>query len=146
MSLLNPAILFGLGLVAVPVILHLLLRQKPKKLVFPAMRLIEKRRKQNVRRLRLRHLWLLLLRMLVIALLVFAIARPSLPAADYGLSPRELITLVGVIAGVVAAYFFMITRWRKQLARYEYAYRRSMFRGWMTGLTLLLLLLLVGWW
>lgn len=145
MTLLNPAILFGLGLVAVPVILHLLLRQKPKKLVFPAMRLIEKRRKQNVRRLRLRHLWLLLLRMLVIALLVFAIARPSLPAADYGLSPRELITLVGVIAAVVATYFFMITRWRKQLARYEYAYRRSMLRGWMTGLTLLLLMMLVGW-
>ena len=88
MSLLNPAILIGLGLVAIPVILHLLLRQKPKKLIFPAMRLIENRRKQNVRRMSLRHIWLLLLRMLVIGVLVLAIARPSLPAADYGLSPR----------------------------------------------------------
>lgn len=145
MSLLNPAILFGLGLVAVPVILHLLLRQKPKKLVFPAMRLIEKRRKQNVRRLRLRHLWLLLLRMLVIGVLVLAIARPSLPAADYGLNPRELITLCAVIVAVVAAYLVLIGRWRKQLPRYEYTYRRSMARGWMTGLALVLLLLLVGW-
>ena len=81
MSLLNPAILFGLGLVTIPVILHLLLRQKPKKLIFPAMQLIQNRRKQNVRRMRLRHIWLLLLRMLVLGLLVLAIAE-AVPAGS----------------------------------------------------------------
>ena len=144
MSLLHPGILIGLGLVALPVILHLLLRQKPKKLIFPAMRLILQRRKQNSRRLRLRHIWLLLLRMLAIALL-FAIARPSLPAANYSLSVRETITLFGVIAAAVAVYAVMLARWRSRLPRYEYVSRRSSLRGWTTGLTLLALLLAVGW-
>ena len=54
MSLLNPALLAGLGLVAVPLILHLLLRQKPKPMLFPALRLIRKRSMQNSRRFRLR--------------------------------------------------------------------------------------------
>ena len=68
------------------VVLHFLLRSKPRKLIFPALQLIKIRRRQNVRRMRLRHLWLLLLRILVIVLLVLALARPSLPAADYSLS------------------------------------------------------------
>ncbi|REJ85648.1 MAG: VWA domain-containing protein [Planctomycetota bacterium] len=145
MSLLNPAILFGMAFVAVPVILHLLLRQKPKKLIFPALRLIQQRRKQNVRRLRLRHIWLLLLRMLAIALIVIAIARPSLPAADYSLSGSETITLLVVIAAAVGVYFFILRRWRRELPKFEYVARRSALRGWTTGLTLLLLLLAVGW-
>jgi hypothetical protein len=146
MSLLHPAILYGLGLVALPVILHLLLRQKPRKLVFPALRLIVQRRRQNVRRMRLRHLWLLLLRMLVIGLIVFAIARPSLPAADYGLSRGEFITLLLLIAAGVGAYFGILYRWRRNgVPRFEYVARRSELRGWTTGATLLLLLLGVGW-
>ena len=145
MSLLNPAILLGMAFVAVPVILHLLLRQKPKKLVFPALRLIQQRRKQNVRRLRLRHIWLLLLRMLAIALIVIAVARPSLPAADYSLSGSEWTTLFVVIAAAVSVYFFMLARWRRELPKFEYVARRSALRGWTTGLTLLLLLLAVGW-
>ena len=69
MSLLNPALIFGLVCAAIPVVLHLMMRAKPKKLLFPALRLIQKRRRQNVRRIRLRHLWLLLLRVLVLAIL-----------------------------------------------------------------------------
>ncbi len=105
MSLLHPVLLGLLGLVAVPVILHFLMKQKPKKLLFPALRLIEMRRKTNVRRLRLRHVWLLLLRIAIIALLVIAIARPLVPAANYGLSTSELLTLLAVVAVAVGAYF-----------------------------------------
>ncbi|MGD9857587.1 MAG: BatA domain-containing protein, partial [Planctomycetaceae bacterium] len=110
MSLLHPAILYGLGLAAIPVILHLLLRQKPRKLLFPALRLIQNRRKQNVRRMRIRHLLLLLLRVAVIAAIVIAIARPSVPAADYSLSFSETLTLLGVIAAAVAVYYGMSFR------------------------------------
>ena len=60
MSLLNPALLAGLGLAAIPILLHLLMRAKPKRLIFPALRLILQRRKQNTRRMQLRHFWLLL--------------------------------------------------------------------------------------
>jgi len=63
MSLINPAILWGFALVSIPVILHFLLRARPKKYLFPALRLIQARRTHNIRRLRLRHIWLLLLRM-----------------------------------------------------------------------------------
>ena len=66
-----------------PIVLHLIMRRKPKLLEFPALRFIQKRHDTNQRRLRLRHLLLLLLRMAVDRLLAFALARPSMqvPAA-----------------------------------------------------------------
>lgn len=146
MSLINPAILYGLGLAAIPVILHFLLRSKPKKLLFPALRLIVVRRKNNVRRMRLRHLWLLLLRILVIALLVLAITRPSLPAANYGLNGREWLTLAAIAVAAAAVYFALAHYWRRQrLSNHEYAYRRSLLRGGTGLVALFLVLVLVGW-
>ncbi|MEX1097905.1 MAG: BatA domain-containing protein [Planctomycetales bacterium] len=146
MSLIHPGILYGLGLAAIPIILHLLLRPKPKRLLFPALRLVQARRKTNVRRMRLRHLWLLLLRIAVLALIVLAIARPSLPAADYALDLRETLALAGIAAVAVAAYAGTIGLWgRRALPRHEFAYRRTLLRaGTGTG-ALLLALLLVGW-
>src|SRR5262245_16101579 len=47
----HPLLLFGLFLVAIPVILHLLMRTKPKKLLFPALRLIQNRKRTNTRRM-----------------------------------------------------------------------------------------------
>ena len=41
-------LLAGLALVIIPILLHLLLRQKPKKLIFPALRLIQQRSGQNI--------------------------------------------------------------------------------------------------
>src|SRR5689334_6606981 len=105
MSLLNPALLAGLGLALIPVLLHLLLRAKPRRLIFPALRLIQQRRRQNVRRMQLRHLWLLLLRIAVIALIVIAVCRPSLPAANYSLTSLEWASLLGIVAVAIAAYF-----------------------------------------
>ena len=72
----TPLMLLGIGLVAVPVMLHLLMQQQPKHLEFPALRLIRQRNEANRRRLRLRHLILLLLRAGAIALLALALARP----------------------------------------------------------------------
>lgn len=146
MTLLNPMILYGLGFVLVPVILHFLLRQKPKLLAFPALRLIEQRRRQNVRRFRLRHIWLLLLRMLVIGLIVLALTRPALPAADYSLNLFESLTLGAIVALAVGAYVAMLHLWkRRQMPRHEFNYRRTTLRGWMTGVAILLILLCVGW-
>ena len=104
MSLIHPALIYAAGLAVIPVILHFLLRAKPKKLPFPALRLILMRRRQNVRRLKLRHVWLMLLRMLVIIGLAIAVARPSLPEASYELSMREMLTLLGVIAAGIGTY------------------------------------------
>ena len=73
----NVALLAGAGLIVIPIILHLIMRQRPKLLEFPALRFIQKRHDTNQRRLRLRHLLLLLLRAGAIALLALALARPS---------------------------------------------------------------------
>jgi hypothetical protein len=77
MTFVNLSLLAGAALVAVPIVLHLIMRQRPTLLEFPALRFIQKRLDVNRRRLQLRHLLLLLLRAAIIALLAFALARPS---------------------------------------------------------------------
>ena len=81
MNFLNASLLGGAALIAVPIVLHLIMRQRPKLLEFPAMRFVQKRHDSNQRRLRLRHLLLLLLRAGAIALLALALARPTLDFA-----------------------------------------------------------------
>ena len=72
----NASLLAGGVLVGIPVLLHLLMRQKPKHLIFPALQFVQQRREVNRRVLRLRHLLLLALRCLLIASLAAALARP----------------------------------------------------------------------
>lgn len=145
MSFLNSSILAGLAFISVPIVLHFLLKQKPKKLLFPALRLIQQRRRQSVRRLRLKHFWLLLLRMLVLAIIVLAIARPSLPPANYNLSRLEIGILCAVIAFGVAAYFLFLRRLRSQaLVKYQHEEKRSRLRNVATASTLLALGAFVG--
>lgn len=145
MSLINPAILWGLGLVSIPIILHFLLRSRPKKYLFPALRFIRARRQNNIRRLRLKQLWLLLLRMGVLALLVAAIARPTLPAANYDPSPRETLTALAIAAAGIGVYLFFARSWRqKRLPNHVYLYRRTLLRGGTGLIVFVLLLLAVG--
>ncbi len=75
---LHPYLLAGLLACGVPVLLHLLMRQKPKPLVFPAFRFLLQRRTTNQSRMRLRNVLLMLLRVLVLAALVLALAQPRL--------------------------------------------------------------------
>lgn len=146
MSLLNPALIFGLACAVIPIALHLMMRAKPKRLVFPALRLIQKCRRQNVRRIRLRHIWLLLLRVFVLAILVISLMRPSLPAAQYGLTFRESLTLGVIVAVAFAAYFSVMARWRKQgVANHVIVSRRTSLRGAVGVVGLLLTLLLIAW-
>ena len=150
MSLLHPGLLALLGLAAVPVALHFLLKPKPKKFPFPALRLIRDRRKSNSRRMKLRHLWLLLLRIAAIVLLVLAVVRPSLPAANYSLTRTEWLTLGGVAFAILVLYQIVLSRWRSrlaagELARHEMLYRRTLLRGGATAGAFLLAGLLVLW-
>ncbi|HEY1065768.1 MAG TPA: VWA domain-containing protein [Pirellulales bacterium] len=74
----NPALLLGAALAAAPVILHLIMRQQPRRLPFPALQFLRVRQHQNTRRLQLRHLLLLLLRVLVVCIMACGLARPRL--------------------------------------------------------------------
>jgi hypothetical protein len=78
MTFVHPLLLGGLALVGIPVLIHLMMRQKPKRLPFPAFRFLLQKHRTNQTRLRLRHLLLLLLRMAVIAALCLALVRPAL--------------------------------------------------------------------
>ncbi len=84
MAFVNLSLVLGTLLIGVPILLHLVMRQKPRKLVFPAIRFIQKRHESNRRTLRLRHWLLLLLRCLAIALAALALARPSVSSSLFG--------------------------------------------------------------
>jgi len=78
MTFANPMLLvLGAAMLALPVILHLMMRRKPHLIEFPALRFVRSRHLANQRRLRLRHLLLLILRMGAIGLLALALARPT---------------------------------------------------------------------
>lgn len=96
MEFVNPAILFGAGLAAIPVVLHLIMRQQPKLLEFPALRFLQARQQSNRRKMKLRHWVLLALRVLAICLLAMALARPSIRAAG-ALGSSEAPTAVAMI-------------------------------------------------
>jgi len=81
MTFATPLFLAGTALVVLPIVLHLIMRRKPRHFEFPALRFVQKQHDTNQRRLQLRHLLLLALRMAVIALLALALARPSIKTA-----------------------------------------------------------------
>ena len=76
MSLMHAGLAAGAALAALPVILHLFMRQTPKHVIFPALRLIRERQKQSKKRMRIKNWLLLLARMAVLALMALALARP----------------------------------------------------------------------
>lgn len=78
MTFIHPLLLGGLLLAGIPILLHLIMRQQPKHLFFPAMRFLLQKRKTNQRKLQLRHLLLLAMRILLIALMCLALARPRI--------------------------------------------------------------------
>jgi len=86
MAFLNVYLLGGLALLGVPILVHLMMRQKPRRLPFPAFRFLRQQQKINRRRMRLQHLLLMALRMAVLAALCFALAQPKvfLPRAVAG--------------------------------------------------------------
>ena len=78
MSLMHAGLAAGAALAALPVILHLFMRQTPKHVIFPALRLIRERQKRSKKRMRIKNWLLLLARMILVALMALALSRPSL--------------------------------------------------------------------
>jgi hypothetical protein len=87
MGFLTPAMLAGLGLIAMPIVLHLIMRRQPREFSFPALQFVKQRQDANRRKLNFRHLLLLALRCLLIAGIAFALARPTLRGT--GLKGKE---------------------------------------------------------
>jgi len=81
MSFLSPLFFVGLGAIAVPILVHLIQRERKRVIEFPSLMFVQRIPYQSVRRRRLRHWALLLMRAAAIALIVAAFTRPFLPAS-----------------------------------------------------------------
>ncbi|MEO6811327.1 MAG: BatA domain-containing protein, partial [Isosphaeraceae bacterium] len=86
----------GAALAALPVIIHLIMRQTPKHIIFPALRLIKQRQKQSRKRLRIRNWLLLLARMVLIALMALALARPKV-SSQTSLGDQEVPNALALV-------------------------------------------------
>jgi hypothetical protein len=92
------ALLFaGAALVGLPVLLHLIMKQEPKRLTFPAFRFLRQQLKTNQRKLRLRHFILLALRMLLIALFCLALYQPTVYSDRLSIGGQNTVAVVIVI-------------------------------------------------
>ncbi len=95
-SLLHAGLAAGAALAALPVILHLFMKQQPKHIIFPALRLIRERQKRSRKKLRVKNWLLLLARMALLALMALALARPSL-FSQTSLGDQEVPTALGLV-------------------------------------------------
>src|SRR3982751_4994320 len=95
-SLLHAGLAAGAALAALPVILHLFMKQTPKHVVFPALRLIRERHKRSRKKLRVKNWLLLLARMALLALMALALARPRI-VSEASVGDQEIPTALGVV-------------------------------------------------
>src|SRR4051794_4660203 len=98
MQFLTPAFFLGLGAIAIPILVHLIQREKKRVVEFPSLMFVRRIPYQSVRRRRIRHWPLLLLRAAAIALMVAAFARPffrqGAAAAAAAGGAREIVILL----------------------------------------------------
>jgi hypothetical protein len=98
MSFLAPALLAGLLAIVLPIVVHLVQRERRRVVAFPSLMFLRKIPNQSVKRRAIRHWPLLLLRVLAFVLLALAFARPFWPgpvgAATAGAGGREVVILL----------------------------------------------------
>jgi len=96
-SFIHPLALLGLAAAAIPALLHLLQRRIPPELDFPPVRYLSAAERESARRLRLRHLLLLILRTALIVAIVLAAARPLARVKGAGGGTHEPTALVIIL-------------------------------------------------
>ena len=95
-SLIHAGLAAGAALAAIPLILHLFMKQTPKHVIFPALRLIRERQKRSKKRLKVKNWLLLAARMLLLALMALALARPTWNS-ETSLGDREVPTALALV-------------------------------------------------
>ena len=93
---LDPAFLMGLAAIAVPIILHLLLRRRVPVVLFPLTRLLERAERTRQARRHLNRILLLVARSLLLALLAFALARLTIGSSGVvaASGPQALVVIL----------------------------------------------------
>ena len=102
----NPALLGGLAAVAVPILIHLLLRSRNTRMRFSTLLFFRQQDPRATQRRKLRNWLLLVIRTLLVVLLVLGFARPYLvghDAAAAGQPRRHVILVLDRSASMAAA-------------------------------------------
>lgn len=129
MTFLNLSLLAGGALIAVPIIMHLMMRKQPKQIMFPALRFVKRRQVANTQQLQLRHWLLLALRCAVLAIAALALARPTVASSSLG---------GWLISGSLGLFaIFVAILWLVGLSR-------DLSRSLLIGLAALAIILLLG--
>ncbi len=83
MSFVNPLFFLGAAAVAIPVLLHLIKRERAQKIEFPTLMFLRRISRRSIRYQKLRHLLLLFLRILALVFIVLGFTRPfrTIPSA-----------------------------------------------------------------
>lgn len=113
MTYVNPAILFGLIAVAIPVLIHLFNRRKARVVDWGAMQFLKGSLVNRKRRVLIEELILMILRCLLVTTVVLAISRPFSPISS-GISWFVLLPVI-LISAVLMAVATIIARnraWR----------------------------------
>ncbi|MCF8254939.1 MAG: BatA and WFA domain-containing protein [Bacteroidia bacterium] len=79
MQFVYPSFLYALGLLAIPILIHLFNFRRYKRVVFSDIRFLQELTEQNKKQQRLKEWLILLARVLAISFLVFAFAQPYIP-------------------------------------------------------------------
>ena len=98
MSFLTPAFFVALGAIAIPILIHLIQRERKRVVMFPSLMFLQRIPYQSVRRRRIRHWFLLAMRVAAIALIVLAFARPFFKQGELAAAAlagaREVVILL----------------------------------------------------
>ena len=81
MNFLNPLYLFGLAAAAIPILIHLFTRKRPREVQFSSLEFLSEVNRSEIRRIRLKQWLLLLLRTLAVIALALAMSRPVVKAS-----------------------------------------------------------------
>jgi hypothetical protein len=102
-SFLNPLFLFGLLAAAVPIVIHLFTRRRPRERPFPSLEFLSEVNQSEIRRLRLKQWLLLLLRTLAVAAIALALARPALRGSGAGSGAATTVVALVDLSGSMGA-------------------------------------------
>lgn len=84
MNFLNPLFLFGLAAGAIPILIHLFTRKRPREVRFSSLEFLSEVNRSEIRRIRIKQWLLLLLRTLAVLALALAMSRPVVKASAGG--------------------------------------------------------------
>lgn len=93
----HPILIAGAALIGLPILLHLIMKQEPKRQVFPAFRFLKLKQRINQRKMRLRHFVLLALRMLIIGLFALTLYQPTVLSEGLNLTSGQPVAAVIIV-------------------------------------------------